>query len=1092
MTDTIPAVEDLVVVRESDEYDRELMRGMIIQTHHKYNELPGHTALIAAAEDPLFNPEKYGGIEERAGGTHAVTFQIDGTHCLYARGSAAKQDVGHDNGFATLLTRTIRRLRPRNVRVANFSRLVRQSEMSSDVKKAMIDVRSTLHADGFPLPMTDATSGYMFDVLGIMATVDRQHQLSRLTNGQLKQLREGKWIHGYTAVPLGYRYNPHTKVVTVDAAASSIVRQMLELLADPECTATDIAHALGERGLRTPTQTGGHWTYDTETLPTVTPTNLEQSGPAATCDPKPTIADLKEPAAKVKRWIALLPFYETGVYHFDWKSPLTNVERYSEFDVHPATDTKAAHMRLQYELGLPEGGWAPPQLFERIRAVRGEIAARHPHAAQAREKVLAFCGPLARWEDDHFEYNLKTAANPPSYQLRRRPKPPPESRSSQSVAWKSKNLGELLTTIYASDLHQSIFASTAQAITTGVPAHRLVNVPEYRALVAHPEAALTHHEREHILKNHATKLRRRADLARQSLYEEEDQALRSQIRQEAADLETRARQAERDLHDFASRRQTPPPIEAEGVTCEIDLLSRVLIALSKATGHTPRPVSLLVNKVFHDLRIHPTPLEVSWSVHVHVPVDNGDILVLGPIAGTIPQRSAAARVNRAPGIARELMTSERPIADFAWTERNDGQRERERARGHLAEALDINSLDASKLLSCAVLETRQAIWHLLDPTYPYPAGVDPTFAEHVISQMRGKRKRAVWYDDAGNRRPIANYLLHRGGSAPFEDVEQHLATHGASHNALDSILRSERPCFETHHGPCPPDCTDRRQRHRVLSFTACPHCPPGNWASVVLLVPECPASIICPRCRRMPTEGSPVFPAAYLGLSPQSAKARVDLVSPRSAVEDRNRQRRVPQPGTTAHMRTWAREDGHTVPTRGPLADNLRAAYSAAHPDLEPPTAPRARTEATATAGSQRATHYRPNPTRVRQWAADQGSKVATHGRLPQKLVRNYLMANLHSEVGLYEVRQWARSVGLDVANSGTLPPDIIDAYLGFASTDDVVKAHAEQSLAGKVRQWAKENDKPAPARGRIPKYLLDAYRRAQETRPVAPQLRSR
>lgn len=1085
MTEPKATIEHLVVVRESDEYNLELMRGMILQTHHRYSDLPGHTQFLAAGEDPLLRPAAYQAVTERAGKTQSVLFEIEGTYCLYARGSAAKLDVDFENGFGLILSKAIRELRPKNIYLANFSRLVRRPEMSGGIKTAAMEARSTIHADGIPLDLTNPAGTSMFDILALVSSMDLQHILMRLTLGRLAKFRDNQWILGPRAVPLGYRLDPNTKRLRLDPDAEPIVHELLELIADPALSANDIVKRLGRKQLTTPLQSGDGWTYDT-TAATHEPGQDTDATTQAT--PREgaakTVANLASPAQFVNRILDLLDFYETGTYHFKWTSCLENVDRYSEFVVHPATDTQPAYIPLHYKLDLPPDGWGSPETFERIRAIRSKTAACYPRAAQARDTQLALLGNLAGWSDEHHEWQLLTAGNPPSYQLRRRPKQPVGTgkfgqRKTKGWIRGSVRDGDLVTTVHAADLHRSIFATTAQAISQGVPARRVQDAPEYRILLVQPHRGLTTQERARDLRDKARRARHQANQARNLLYDTtEAGAFRDRLREDAERLETTAQNAEAALAALESEDLQPTPIDSEGVTCEIDLLVQTMVALSKADGPTPRIVSTHVNRLFRNLRLQPTSLDVAWSVEVQVPIDNGDILVLGPITGTVPQRSTAARTNRAPAIAKELMTSERPVSDFGWSNSKDGQAERERARAFLANKLDIDPRAASKALVCAVPETRSALWSLIEPTHPYPRDVHPDFAAHVLEQLRIAGKGPVWYFDGGYRAAIINYLHARGGHAPQNEVDNHLRSLGASKDSLTAILGSAKPTVDIAPAPCPPNCPDGRIVHRTLSLKPCPHCGPGHWARTLLMVPECPAGAICPNCRRMPTPDSPPFPGGYLTLTADIAQARVDAAAPRSAVELRVKKRTTQRPGTSAHIRAWAQTNSIPVPPKGKLPAAARSAYYAAHPEHKPHSS-RGNKSTRPNSDSAVAPH-KPDPARIRQWAATQGIDVAAQGRLSERLTRDYLAAVFRDEVDPALVRQWARAKGLSIADSGPLPTDIVRSYLGLAGNHDIAAERQQRELAATIRKWARAREIPVPQRGRIPGYLISAYEEDQ------------
>lgn len=117
--------QHLIVVRESAEYDRLLMEGMIEQTLEKARSVPGATELKEIGIDLIDHPDRYGARMVRSGRTRAVICTRGDVVFLYSMGSATSRDAKGDNAFVELLCDVINRYRPVEMWAASMTRLIR-------------------------------------------------------------------------------------------------------------------------------------------------------------------------------------------------------------------------------------------------------------------------------------------------------------------------------------------------------------------------------------------------------------------------------------------------------------------------------------------------------------------------------------------------------------------------------------------------------------------------------------------------------------------------------------------------------------------------------------------------------------------------------------------------------------------------------------------------------------------------------------------------------------------------------------------------------------------------------------------------------
>ncbi len=255
-------IKDLVVARESDTYALPLLDGMILQTLERLPDLPGRARLIELASRPVTHPHEVQAEERNELGSKAVFFSVEGTACLYSRGSAARDEtVRRENGFNRILCRIIDEHQPKNIWVATFSRLVRSIHHSSAVRTSLENAGSTLHYDGGSINFADdADAEFKWMVMSTFADMERKAVVTRMTLGRCARHRRGQWQLGPNAVPMGYTLQDGR--LTVDEDAIEAVHKAVRLMGDPDIGNREIVLALGAIGVLPPQPRGPkRWTY---------------------------------------------------------------------------------------------------------------------------------------------------------------------------------------------------------------------------------------------------------------------------------------------------------------------------------------------------------------------------------------------------------------------------------------------------------------------------------------------------------------------------------------------------------------------------------------------------------------------------------------------------------------------------------------------------------------------------------------------------------------------------------------------------------------------------------------------------------------
>lgn len=263
-------VRHLVVARESDTSDLPLLEGMVAQTLERHRpSIPGVDRLLELGITPIRDAEvrrSVGGHEIARLGSKAVIFSVDGTVCLYSQGSAAKDESeARENGFVQVLCETIDRLRPENIYVATFSRLVRSFQQSSPVQASIENAHATLHyAEGQALNFDSPDSYLRWTMMSAFAAMERDAVVNRMMLGRVGKHRQRKWVLGPAAVPMGYVLDDENRlVVDSRAGVAQAVHKAVRLMGDPQVSQRELTLALGAVGVQPPgRRRGSSWAFD--------------------------------------------------------------------------------------------------------------------------------------------------------------------------------------------------------------------------------------------------------------------------------------------------------------------------------------------------------------------------------------------------------------------------------------------------------------------------------------------------------------------------------------------------------------------------------------------------------------------------------------------------------------------------------------------------------------------------------------------------------------------------------------------------------------------------------------------------------------
>jgi hypothetical protein len=998
-----PRVEHLVVARESDEFDLQLLDGMVRQTLARY-AVPGRDELVALGVDPVRDPSAHGAWVVEAFRTRAVLFERSGTWCLYSQGSAAKADANGDNGFCMILEQVFRELRPVNVYLATFSRLVRNVEFSGRIMAAARRHVEVIRCPEMTIEPANPSSGLLFSFLSGFSDMERRQQMTRLMLGLVHKHDRGEWWRGPQAVPLGYRLDG--KRAVPDPRARHVVRALLRLLAEGPTAASAMADLAG-LGVAAPSQTGAGWAYLPENGGDWGPDGDDLRGALRTAGGR-TVASLSDPKGMLAKFYRHLSVYADGTLASPHESPIEGVTR---FGGHPVVKGGTAErprwfVDLTFRLGVPDGGWGPPDLVQAALSRAAEVTARSRGPLASRSLLPLLARP-ARWTADgrlhqvghgrgHSDaYSLlsidaeKAAAMGPS-----RP-----GRAFDGWDRGGTFHGRVDGRADACELHASIAQAAADAFENGVAAQALPVPRQWPDPGPARRPGAGPAEQVAALAAAATAAAAAADAAarKYSLYSGPDLGHDRRLREqaEAASADAAAAAARHDQALAGLDGTVPPPSAPRLVSAPADLLLQTLAELGRTAGPVSREAAAATGRIVQGLRMEADPVWIRWTAELHVP-SSDSVVVIGPIGGRVRNRHrgerlpdgarghgnrAGRREDRDRALLRAVLTDDRPVASLADRPGEHGKKRRQRLVQVLADDHRMDRRAAQLLLLCPVPATRRAVWDLLNGREP--AGVSPGFAGLLRAAYLSEDRPAQtsWWQRCADRGPAIALLEAAGGSVLACQAKRLFRDGGLPDTAVYDLTTGARgrPFLQRIPGPGGGCCRSRTCRGDVLALHRCPSC--GGHATLTARVPECPLGVLCAPCLRMPVPGSPQFPGDYGLLDDAWVHARHADVAPDiplyrekyRARAARRQQPPVPEPALArrrpaaerAAARAWAAANGVALRPNRPVPDWVFDRWE--HDARRARSGPGARTDAA-----------------LRAWARTAGYAVPARGRLPQ------------------------------------------------------------------------------------------------------------
>ncbi|MEZ0579288.1 hypothetical protein [Nocardioides sp. MH1] len=359
-------------IRESDEWDRQLFDAMRQQTYARFRHVPEVQAIIAAGLAPLdapdsfevtFQPDGQEPITETVviehlsrGSTKAILFHHRDYWHLWSQASAAKTGDQGINDFTAILIDVIERIRPLNLYAANVSRLVRSLSQGHRLQAALDGNVDTVWAGDLPFAFTGphkVVGSMMFSMFAMIASMERDWIVQRLLAGRIAKWRRNEWPFGKNTIPFGYRLDDARRLVP-DPELRPTVREMLMILSNYDTPPSELVRQLNRIGV---TGMRKH-------------RRLDINMPAGA---------LASPDSFITSLYAWAPLWIQGEYLWRVSNAFADMDEIAGLPVvrHPNNDEDPGEVQMLYCPGVPDNGWAEP-----------EILASFAAAATARTKRL--------------------------------------------------------------------------------------------------------------------------------------------------------------------------------------------------------------------------------------------------------------------------------------------------------------------------------------------------------------------------------------------------------------------------------------------------------------------------------------------------------------------------------------------------------------------------------------------------------------------------------------------------------------------------------------------------------------------------------
>jgi hypothetical protein len=826
----------LVVVRESDASDRLLFEDLIYKTVEQFLRLaPELAVLIEAKLDPIDNPRAWGAALTKRRSGKSCLFVLGESLILYHLGSAKYVEHDEDlNFFTAVLLDAIERSNAPEILAGHVTRLVRDEINSKRIETLLLERQCTVRANGTVIDFTQPHASMVWTAMASAAAQERQAIVERNRLGRIAAARRNWWPHGQHGVPPGYRYEG--KSLVVDPAECSRIRAALEVLADPHLSNRQLVTRLGALG--------------------VTRERIRKlHGEAA------TVADVMHPKDVRGSFLRYLSLYERGVYEMPLPNPSPGVKTFGGLPVHGMGANGPRDLGfviLTYQFGVPEGGWAPPEVFE---AIRQRSVDDQAFRTGARDAVRPFGGRPA-YDIGSRIFQIDTNSSK-GYRLL-------EHKSDGTTSHRVT-----LATMEAHQFHKDVAHGLAACIgsTFGVEGELRASAIKY---VEAPERRM-----ERTIKFH----RSRAARAREEVLRANDEITAAAFRLEAEREESLAQAA-------LDHAQTPLEDTPAEVAIDPSVLLNALATIARCELSVPADTAHAIRELIPRLEVFPDPdntRQLRANVWLQVPTTSEDVLELGPIELPLAHQTRRLSTTRLPEVKAEVLEhfsqgkspltiatdmdliSVDAIARYvqeglqdAGLTQHHARRVRNTPIPELRRVVGQAAVHGHVSALTQVLDTPLAIERLATTLDLVPDGVDPHWAivalQTYLAPLTGSPR--TWSMPTLRGQQVIDLVESRGGTARYGDfsaIAHHFDTGSAIYRrfigeqAEVKLLRALGPWLRAGRNGHDPD--------NQVELMRCPHC--DSHMTCHLRILELPGAVLCRNCGRSTTSRA-VFPESYM------------------------------------------------------------------------------------------------------------------------------------------------------------------------------------------------------------------------------------
>lgn len=813
-------VTTLVMCRESGSLP-ELLEGLIEQTLAHFGQgLPGSQLLREAGMRAFVQPETLPKEVEwarfRFGGARAILLRHGSVIYLYSMASAAKLNESGRNDFSELFCRILEATRPRDVVVANFSRLVRSLSHSPRLQDVIQRRCSRVRTMQQDIDISSPMGQLLWQVFAMLASSERDAIVQRLFHGRLMMWKRGHWPMGDSrAIPLGYHLVD--KVLHVDPDQKELLTGVLEVLADASLTDTDAAHRVRE-------MVAGH-----------------SRNKSSEEDLIPDRGEARSPQMLLARLMRWMDFYLTGEYRFPITLPYEGLSEFQGLPVEMESDEhgKARPLiRLPYSVGKPD---VEPELIARAREVR---------TPRKGDSVPPAAPLIARTWTCGDETLAVQSWNKSRYSIVRRSGSPSDGpRTSSSGAYN----GRVIATIDEDEIHSSILAAVAEGLESGVLAERL-DMPARVASLTGTTRVDRIGARMEVLKEQRVYLEREIAGAIHASTRTVDTANVDALLERATELRQDLARLDESLRHLETQRALPPP-PLETFETDGDVILSALSMLRCPDGAVSPEARHALAQVLTDFRLEVRHAEIEWQAFLMLPQDDYEVR-LGPFTGTVPRHGR---------ILPEALLND-PTVDVGLGERISGFEARLREQGmpHLAAKC---AARAPQGLLPRILLGEEVIWpdcqddfdHAEFNDYLRECWTDPAWSGRQY--VRTHRPRQL----------LTDIVASAGGRIDLESALKAGEGQGLKYQQVQYIMRGSHEANDVTREWVPPvmregewGCTSAMREHFLLS-RMCWSC--GEPATAVVRVLEVPGDLMCRSCNTAVDLPGRVFPPLYVAMA---------------------------------------------------------------------------------------------------------------------------------------------------------------------------------------------------------------------------------